>query len=281
MDNPLLFLGSLRGLAAVSGRVRHVYRSIHRPPKLEYSRLPRLGVLGLLLIVRIGVAGSVLASERPDQADPFATWKRTAERAQAALKNDRASTSYLERLRDQLAEERSEALKISESTDVSVKALQAQLDALGPAPGEGEQEANLLSNQRSQLLLEIGEASAPLLEANGAFQRADVLIKELDRLIRDRHAADLLARYPSAVFVQRWPATLAEIGQWTHTIGVDTYRGFLNPNSGVSLYDGLPISLAIAALGFFLLPTYCLSPPGKRTRCGSPSPKVPTRSGLP
>ncbi len=230
-----------------------MFRNANRHGCQGTARSSVVGGMFLVLSLLLYAAGPALASDAPSKDDHFATWKRTADRAQAALRTDRASTSYLERLRDQLAEERSAALKISETTDVTVRALQAQLDALGPAPEEGAQEPETLSNQRSQLLIDIGEASAPLLEANGAFQRADVLIKEMDRRIRDRHAADLLTRYPSAVFIHHWPETITELGQWAGSLVADTYRGFLDPNKGATLSDGLPIAIVMSVFGLLFL----------------------------
>jgi len=185
--------------------------------------------------------------------EPFATWNRTAERVQSVLERDQASTAILERLRDRLASERSAALEVGQATNVRVRTLQAQLDALGPPPAEGATESNELAARRGQLVREIAEVNAPLIAANGAFQRADVLIKELDRRIRERRTADLLTRYPSAIFVQQWPEIISEITQWAGSLSQHTTNALLDPIRRDDLGDDWPIAVALMLAGLLLL----------------------------
>lgn len=185
--------------------------------------------------------------------EPYATWNRTAEVAEVSLRSDRASTSYLERLRARLAEQRTAAASLGQATDVAVRALQAQLDALGPAPADGTAEPEALAGRRAALIAEMAEANAPLVAANAAFQRADVLIAELDRRIRERKTADLLTRYPSAVLVQNWTANATELAQWATTLFAGVVDQRDAPNRPAPTSDGVPMAVALAALGLILL----------------------------
>jgi small-conductance mechanosensitive channel len=224
-----------------------------RQVRCEAACARLFALLWLILAVGVGLPAVAQASDPLGQEDLFATWARTAERAQAALRSDRASTSYLERLRDRLAEERSAASTLSQASDVTLRALQAEVDALGPAPPEGVEESASLAAQRDRLSERIAEANAPLITANGAFQRADVLIKELDRRIRDRQTADLLTRYPSPVFLHHWPESLAELSQWAGSLSAETVDRFADPGRRDTLSDGVPIAAALGVAGLLLL----------------------------
>ena len=193
------------------------------------------------------------AAERPFPEEPFATWNRTAEQVQSTLERDRASTAFLEQLRARLDRERSAAFETSQSTNVRLRALQAQLDALGPPPAEGASESEEVATRRAELGREIASVNAPLIAANGAFQRADVLIEELDRRIRERQTADLLTRYPSAVLVQQWPEIIAEITQWAGSLSRETVSAISDPTRRAGPAEDWPIAIALALVGLLLL----------------------------
>ena len=73
-------------------------------------------------------------------AETVSEWDQTASRAEEALKSGLASSDAFEILRAELAQQRAAAEAIVNAGHVETRALQAQLDVLGPAPGKDQTE---------------------------------------------------------------------------------------------------------------------------------------------
>ncbi|MHA1127721.1 MAG: DUF3772 domain-containing protein, partial [Alphaproteobacteria bacterium] len=105
-----------------------------------------------ILVTLISVVFLVnTAIAQSDNEIMLSEWSATALRAEGILETKLASTPALETLRAELVVQRTQALKLEGISKERVAPLRAQLDAMGPAPGDGESEALELATRRSEL----------------------------------------------------------------------------------------------------------------------------------
>ena len=158
------------------------------------------------LILIIAVFANLASAQTDPASDELPSgWTATAARAESVIQSGRASNVALDSLRRVLAQYREEFLSDRDQNKQQIKALEAQLNALGPAPAEGAEEPPAIADLRKSLTDQLGEAKAPGLIANEAYYRANGLIAEIDRIIRERRTAVLLSRGPSPLNMSYWP----------------------------------------------------------------------------
>lgn len=220
----------------------------------QYRTVKRISQIAIVILcVFWSSIGTATDQGSVHDADVIAIWDATADRAQAALEGGRASTALLERLRGRLAEHRTAAFDFAEAGSVSVRSLEARLGALGPPPSGDAVESDEMAARRGDLQQAIADANAPILAANEAVERANVLIRELDATLRERQTADLLTRYPSALLAQKWPETLQEILQWSGTVATALSDDVRSAKEQAHLSDTLPASIFIILTSIFVL----------------------------
>ncbi|MEM9425415.1 MAG: DUF3772 domain-containing protein [Pseudomonadota bacterium] len=146
-------------------------------------------------------------------------------------------------LRETLVDWREGFREAQGANSVQIDALEAQLDALGPAPPNGEAEAADVAQRREQLTEELRIARTPRLEALEAFARADTLIDRIDGILRNRQTDALFALQRTPLDPLAWPVALSSV------IGViETVREELVTSIGGADRAGVLQRLAIAAL---------------------------------
>jgi small-conductance mechanosensitive channel len=163
----------------------------------------------LVLAALLWIAGPVLqvtstaahAQEAP--APEFARWLSTVDRAEDTIARGQASDAAFETLRRELVDWRSQFQTGRSVNETRIRTVQAEIAALGPPPAEGVTEAPAVAQLRTTLNDRLEELLAPVLEADVAFNRADALIREIDQILRQRQATELIEREASPV----WPAT--------------------------------------------------------------------------
>lgn len=183
-------------------------------------------------------------SEAPD----YAQWEGIAERSEQTLTNPDTPQASLEFLRTQLVDWRAAFLSQQNANSARIGTLRKQIDALGPAPAEGETEAEEIADRRRALTDQLVRLQAPRLAADEAYRRADGLIGEIDRILRDRQADQLLQLYPSPLNPANWPSALVSLRDiglsvWTETAARwkgGGQRAFLN---------NLPAMLVLVLVG--------------------------------
>jgi len=186
-------------------------------------------------------------------AEVAKTWAATATRAESVLENKLASTPALENLRADLTARRTEAQLVEHESSKKVEALQAQIDALGPAPEEGVDEAPELASRRSELEASILLARVPLAVAQEAFQRLDGLISEINTLIRDRFSEQLVERGPMPVNPALWGGALSDVFDYSVRMWSEIQGNLENAASRQMLAQKAPMAVFIGILGLIIL----------------------------
>ncbi len=205
------------------------------------------------------VLATILALALPamaqDTFDPAMAqnWATTATRAEGILEAKLASTPALENLRADLASQRAEAQAVEQEARKKVDALQAQIDALGPAPEEGTLEAPELASRRSELGGALLLARVPLAVAQEAYQRLDGLINDINTLIRDRFSRELVERGPVPINPALWPAALRDVADYTTRMWGEVRGSLENEASRQALAQKAPLAIFVGLLGLMAL----------------------------
>ncbi|MDJ0640681.1 MAG: DUF3772 domain-containing protein [Paracoccaceae bacterium] len=142
----------------------------------------------------------------------FQDFDRFADLVETSLANDGLTDNGLERARAELAEWRETLLEGQSTNAVQIEALEAQLDALGQAPADGEAEDPAIAERRAALQEALSEARAPQLTAIEAFARADALIGQIDAALRGRQTDALLELRRTPLDPGLWAPAIAELG---------------------------------------------------------------------
>lgn len=183
----------------------------------------------------------------------YAAWERLAARAERASANRSASSEALETLRRQLVDWRAALLGAQNANAARIATLRTQIAALGPAPAEGAVEAEEIANRRSKLGEQLVQLQAPGLAAEEAYRRADGLISEIDRVLRERQADQLLKLWPAPINPANWPEAvigLTDTGVRLWEEGADKWG---DDKARTAFGDNVPFILLLLALAIALL----------------------------
>ncbi|MBY6089738.1 DUF3772 domain-containing protein [Maritimibacter alkaliphilus] len=182
----------------------------------------------------------------------YGDWDKVAARAEQAIEDDAATSSTMSDLRAELVGWRDHfhgAEQINASTITSV---QAQLDALGAPPEDGE-EAPEIAQQRAEITNRLTELRAPATAAGVAYSRADALIREIDRILRERQTTQLLELGPTPLNPANWPDAAESLSRSFMGL-VDELTTNWRRAGGETLRGALPaVLLSLTAAGFLLL----------------------------
>ncbi|MEX0284878.1 MAG: DUF3772 domain-containing protein [Paracoccaceae bacterium] len=185
-----------------------------------------------------------------EQREFFQEWLDTAERAEEAVEAGRASNIALELLRAQIVEYRDRFETARTQNSARIETLQSQLNALGPPPEDGQTEPEEIATLRADLNNRIDTLRVPVVVSFEAYNRADGIITEIDRIIRERQRQELLRRTDTPLDPQLWlPAWRAIIDaskdlhtearvNWANQTEMQRVRQSL-PQAGLYLAFGL------------------------------------------
>lgn len=222
--------------------------------KLRIDSAVRLLLLGLI----IGLYATSLATAQSDPEKELAQWALMAKQAETAITLGQATMPELEKLRTELAAQRTHILDQLQQGNIETRTLRAQLELLGPPPPEGQTEAATLADSRLKLTNAIAVADAPMLATRQAHKRADILIAELNKLIRRAVTAQWLERAPTPLRPSGWITAVTELSDFL-TTGAHTLRQIYGSPDGYHLLHQqglLAIGCIVAAAGcaLFLRP---------------------------
>ncbi|MBL3570399.1 DUF3772 domain-containing protein [Rhodovulum visakhapatnamense] len=204
-------------------------------------------------VLPTALATPALAQAQAQQEGPdYAQWNKVASRVEKVLAEGKASTAAFDTLRGELVDWRTRFLDAQNINSARIKTLRDQISALGDPPAEGETEPQEIAKRRAELTKQLNEAQAPSLKAVEAYSRADGLIREIDQIIRERQADQLLQLGPSPVNPVNWAAGLTAIRGTLVEVGNELSSNWENPNARATMRSALPVTLLFLALAALL-----------------------------
>ena len=213
-------------------------------------RLIRACLAALCLGVLLG--GAAEAQLSAQDRDYYQSWLKTADRAEDVIDADRASSVALEVLRQEIAEYRERFNQARGANAARIKTLEGQLGALGPAPESGEEPADIAA-LRGSLREQLNELTVPRVVSEEAYNRANGLIGEIDRIIRSRRTKALLARSPTPLNPEYWGPAAADLGQALGSVWNETRLRIGQATTRERIQNSLPLILALAVGGLLLV----------------------------
>jgi small-conductance mechanosensitive channel len=183
----------------------------------------------------------------------YSDWQATASRAEAEIAERRTSDERLEEIRGQLAQWRAALLTAENANSARIATVRQQIAALGPAPGDGETEAEEISKRRSELAAQLVELQAPGIAADEAYRRADGLIREIDRTLRERQADELLQLWPSPLNPVNWPEAAIAFSDTVMRVWDEVTTAWDDREARANLMDNLPLIGGLLVLALTLV----------------------------
>ncbi len=242
MRRPLIW-GFLVGLGVVC--------QIFAPPAAAQSLVDPLGAL----IARPAEVTTETAAQdtasQPAALD-YRVWENSANRAEIAILNTATSEAALEQLRRQLVDWRAAFLGAQNANAARIVTLRAQIAALGAPPTDGAPEPEDLAKRRVDLADQLVRLQAPGIAAEEAYQRADGLIGEVDRTLRDRQAAQLLTLWPAPINPTNWPEGVIGLTDTGVRLWDEIAENWAAPDRRSALWGNLPLIILVLALGLGL-----------------------------
>ncbi len=165
----------------------------------------------LLLAVLLALPAIAVAELNPENRDYYEVWLDTAERAEQVVDAGRASNAALEKLRSEIVEFREMFAKARDKNGARIKTLESQISALGPPPENDGEDPPDIAAMRSHLQSQLDELRVPRVVSEEAHNRANGLIGEIDRIIRERQTGKLLSRGPSPLNPEYWPVAIDDL----------------------------------------------------------------------
>ena len=176
-----------------------------------------LRALLLTLLLALGLPAAA------QTAVDWDTWERFATRVETAIDSGAYSEADLERLRGQVIDWRAQLLQAQRGNNSTrVATLREQMAALGPAPAEGKTEAEDVAGRRQELTEELAKEQAPVLRAVEAWGRADGIVSQIDKTLRERQTTALRRLSPSPLMPSSWHAALTDLSAIWRGILADT-----------------------------------------------------------
>ncbi len=200
-------------------------------------------LLAVLPLQAVGVPGvaPAHAAQIAGGALDYAAWEALARRSEAALQAPRTTSLSLEQLRSRLADKRGRFLAAQNANAERIRTVRGQLDALGPAPAEGESEPTEIAQRRAELNAQLEQLRAPGIRAEEAFRRADGLIREIDSELTRRQTDALLQLWPSPVNPVNWPEGARAVADVGVALAAELRRARASEQRRAELHDALPL----------------------------------------
>jgi small-conductance mechanosensitive channel len=211
-----------------------------------FSRLRLLVLLLSLVLAPVMASGQTLESEVYDQ------WSTMVTRVDRVLDQDMANEATLERLREQIVDYRDRFLAAESANRSQIDRVTRQIEALGPAPAEGETEPPEVAERRTALVAEQAELRAPGLRATEAFAQADALVDEIDNQLRARQTTRILERSPLPVNLLNWEGPLNEVRGTVLRVSEEILSRLGNQDTRAEIIGNLP-SAALSLIAGVLM----------------------------
>lgn len=214
------------------------------------------GILALATFLILSSYAPVFAQDQSEAVliEDLDRWDALAARAEDAVDSQTGSDDMLAAMRARIVEYRDEFDAARNLNSSRISTLREQLAALGPVPeGEAlETESAEVAAKRQELNAQLNQLLAPIAQAQAAFLRADGLVGQIDRILRERQAEKLLSISPSPFNPVNWPTAFTDLRNaideiWREQPDFDTAR------NSQTLRDGLAAAIILGLLGLVLI----------------------------
>ncbi len=183
----------------------------------------------------------------------YAAWGRMATRVESAITNTSMTNVALESLRLELTRWREQLLGAQTANSARIATLKTQIAALGALPADGTVEQPEIAKRREELATQMARLQAPGLAADEAYRRANGLIGEIDRVLRERQADELLKLWPSPLNPANWGDAATALSKTAMALWSETAVRAAEPFARKKLVDNLPLILPLLVLAAALL----------------------------
>ena len=206
---------------------------------------PFLNLSKFVLILWLGLWVTLASAQTSAQATPdYSRWAATANMAQDTLEAGTANEAFLIKLREQLALRRSDFSEVQNSNSARLAILEEQLAALGPAPENGTESAEI-SERRASLAQDIDAINAPRIRAKEAYKQADGLIREIDAALSVKQTENLLKLGPSPIDFRLWPEAALRVTEKLQSLVGSVSTAWNTPVLRDKARDQLPLILTL------------------------------------
>jgi len=163
----------------------------------------------MLMVAFMAITATPLLAQQAQTPD-YDQWGKVAERVEALSTNPQTTDADLNKSRETIVEWR-DRLQAGQNVNAErITTLRNQIEALGPAPAEGETEDGDVAARRAELNEQLSTAQAPRLAATEAASRANSIISQIDEIIRQRQALALAQQTPSPLLPASWAAAATD-----------------------------------------------------------------------
>lgn len=223
------------------------------------------GVATFAAPASVSDATNVPAAEPPDENDPSAivtlgdgapdyrAWSQLADRVEQALDVGRASDQVMADLRKDLTEWRELFSGAQKENSIRINTLKTQISTLGPEPEQAGVEPEILTQRRTELTAELNAARLPVQTAEEAFSRSNVLISEIDGLMRSRQADQIVKLGPTPINPVLWPQALVDVRTSARLAWAELEASWGSDAQRKDFQQDLPVTLVFLAIGAVLL----------------------------
>ena len=180
------------------------------------------------------------------------SWERTTARSEAMSERGQGSDFALQRLREDLVVWRDRFQQARSANSGRIGTVEAQLTALGAAPEAGGEDASIAA-RRAALTEQLMRLRAPVRLADEAYAHADGLIREIDRLIRERRGRTLGDRGASPLNPGLWAPALVVMFERAEALSAELWAGWTSQTRRDALRAVLAEVLLLGVIGGLLM----------------------------
>lgn len=245
------------------------------------------GLRGLLAVFLLALASLALslapgqpAAAQDTEAEAaldYADWEATADRAETELERRGITDERLEELRGQLTGWRAALLTAQNANSARIAAVKEQIAALGPAPAEGETEAEEISARRKDLADRLVKLQAPGIAAEEAYRRADGLIREMSTASCANARRTNCCGSGRTVNPANWPEAAVGISDTLLRFWDELAEGWTTPRTRDQFLANLPMIVLLLAV--WAAPP-SIPGPGSNVWSTGCRPPAPRRDGI-
>jgi small-conductance mechanosensitive channel len=207
--------------------------------------------LTVLAVISLFWAAIVQAQEEAEAPIDYTAWEQLADLTETTIDKDDATIDEFEVLRGGVIKFRARFETARLANSGRIDALRTQIEALGPKPDMVE-EPQEVAAKRAELERQLIELQSPAQVADAAFRRADAIVGQIDRIIRDRDKKRLLSLGASPLAPSNWKIMFNDVGDTLRAMAAET-ESRNDPERQRALRDKAPLVIFLLALSLALI----------------------------